>query len=401
MDATGHRRRRLASRERAAQRERDGLRRTLGRRVRADDALLDLASNDYLGLARGPASGRGAPSRRHAPGEPASTGSRLVTGTTDLHAELEQALASLRRAPCRAGLLASGYAANLGAVVALSGPGALVVSDADNHASLVDACRLSRRAGRRRPRTATSTPSPLRWPRGPRRARSSSPTGCSRWTASAPGRDAARRLRRRRRRARRRRGARRSGVLGPGGPASAPTTGVAAHPSLVRTVTLSKSLGAQGGAVLGSAGRGRPPGRRRAAVHVRHRRSRPPAAGAALAALRVLRGRTRAAGPRACRSRASCTSACAAPASTAVAPSAAVVAGAASAPRTRRSRPPRRPLQAGVRVGLLPAALGARRGLPAAAHGPRPLSADDLDRAAVALAAAAQACAGVSTAART
>src|SRR5205823_919549 len=38
----------------------------------------------------------------------------------------------------------SGYLANLAAVVALSGPGSLVVSDAGNHASLVDACRLSR-----------------------------------------------------------------------------------------------------------------------------------------------------------------------------------------------------------------------------------------------------------------
>lgn len=41
-------------------------------------------------------------------------------------------------------LFSSGYTANLGAVVGLSGPGSLLVSDARSHASLVDACRLSR-----------------------------------------------------------------------------------------------------------------------------------------------------------------------------------------------------------------------------------------------------------------
>ena len=41
-------------------------------------------------------------------------------------------------------MFSSGYTANLGAVVALSGPGSLLVSDALTHASLVDACRLSR-----------------------------------------------------------------------------------------------------------------------------------------------------------------------------------------------------------------------------------------------------------------
>src|SRR5207253_9420574 len=41
-------------------------------------------------------------------------------------------------------VFSSGYTANLGALTALSGPGSLVVSDGGNHASLVDACRLSR-----------------------------------------------------------------------------------------------------------------------------------------------------------------------------------------------------------------------------------------------------------------
>src|ERR1700722_16607947 len=71
------------------------------------------------------------------------TGSRLGPGNTSLHEELESSLAEFVGAA--AGLVfSSGYTANLGAVVGLSGPGSLLVSDALSHASLVDACRLSR-----------------------------------------------------------------------------------------------------------------------------------------------------------------------------------------------------------------------------------------------------------------
>ena len=72
-----------------------------------------------------------------------STGSRLVTGNTELHEGFEAALADFVGAES-ALVFSSGYTANLGAVVALSGPGSLLVSDALTHASLVDACRLSR-----------------------------------------------------------------------------------------------------------------------------------------------------------------------------------------------------------------------------------------------------------------
>ena len=72
-----------------------------------------------------------------------STGSRLVTGSTALHAELEAELAAFCGADV-ALVFSSGYAANLGVLTALAGPDALIVSDAANHASLVDACRLSR-----------------------------------------------------------------------------------------------------------------------------------------------------------------------------------------------------------------------------------------------------------------
>ena len=77
--------------ERAEQRTAAGLRRTVRPR-RADSVLLDLAGNDYLGLSRHPeviAAGIAALQTWGA----GSTGSRLVTGSTVLHAELEAALA--------------------------------------------------------------------------------------------------------------------------------------------------------------------------------------------------------------------------------------------------------------------------------------------------------------------
>lgn len=118
-----------------------GLRRELRPRA-ARSPSIDLASNDYLGLVRHPEVIAGAIDavRRWGAG---STGSRLVTGTTAEHEQLESELAEFVGA--EAGLVfASGYTANLGVVTALAGRGALVVSDAGSHASLVDACRLSR-----------------------------------------------------------------------------------------------------------------------------------------------------------------------------------------------------------------------------------------------------------------
>ena len=127
--------------DRERERRSAGLRRELRPRTPAS-GLIDLASNDYLGLVRHPdvIDGAIASTRRWGAG---STGSRLVTGSTTEHALLEHELAEFVGA--EAGLVfASGYAANLGAVTALAGRGCLVVSDAGSHASLVDACRLSR-----------------------------------------------------------------------------------------------------------------------------------------------------------------------------------------------------------------------------------------------------------------
>ncbi|MDD4867194.1 MAG: 8-amino-7-oxononanoate synthase [Mycobacterium sp.] len=127
--------------EHEQQRRQAGLRRLLRPRP-ATATELDLASNDYLGLSRHPDVVEGAVAALRTWGAGA-TGSRLVTGDTELHQQFEAELADFVGA-ASALLFSSGYAANLGAVVALSGPAALLVSDACSHASLVDACRLSR-----------------------------------------------------------------------------------------------------------------------------------------------------------------------------------------------------------------------------------------------------------------
>lgn len=90
-------------------------------------------SNDYLALAERPA-----------PQAAAGAGaSRLVIGEHAEHRRLEEASASWVGLPS-ALVFSSGYAANVGLLSALAGPGDLIVSDALNHASIVDGARLSR-----------------------------------------------------------------------------------------------------------------------------------------------------------------------------------------------------------------------------------------------------------------
>src|SRR5690242_10923916 len=95
-----------------------GLRRRLSPRP-ADSPLLDLAGNDYLGLTRHPEVTRAGADAclRWGAG---STGSRLVTGSTALHAELEAEIAAFTGFEA-ALVFASGYAANVAAATALSG----------------------------------------------------------------------------------------------------------------------------------------------------------------------------------------------------------------------------------------------------------------------------------------
>ena len=69
--------------------------------------------------------------------------SRLVSGESEVHRQAERALAVWVGVPS-ALLFTSGYAANVGLLTALAGPGDTIISDALNHASIVDGCRLSR-----------------------------------------------------------------------------------------------------------------------------------------------------------------------------------------------------------------------------------------------------------------
>ncbi|WP_300401145.1 8-amino-7-oxononanoate synthase [Nocardioides sp.] len=127
--------------EQAEARRTAGLERSLRPRA-ADDATLDLAGNDYLGLTRDPRVTAAAAAAARVWGA-GSGASRLVTGTLDLHASLEGALAAYLGQPA-ALCFSTGYHANLGLVAALADRDTLVVSDAHIHASLIDAVRLSR-----------------------------------------------------------------------------------------------------------------------------------------------------------------------------------------------------------------------------------------------------------------
>ncbi|WP_239393905.1 8-amino-7-oxononanoate synthase [Frankia sp. CiP3] len=238
----------------ARSREEAGLRRAVRPRLPGGWAAgdppgqLDLAGNDYLGLSRHPEVVEGGVRALRTWGAGA-TGSRLVTGTTALHSDLEDALAS-HTGFASALVFASGYAANLGVLTALTGPDDLIVSDERNHASLVDACRLSRARVLIVPHTdveaidtalagqpwrnavvvtdsvfsADGDLAPLPALHSVTRAR-----GALLLVDDAHG----------------------LGVVGPGGRGALADAGLAGEPDVVATVTLSKALGSQGGAVLG------------------------------------------------------------------------------------------------------------------------------------------------------
>jgi 8-amino-7-oxononanoate synthase len=120
-------------------------------------ALIDAASNDYLGLSHHPLLKQRAAewAERHGAGAPAS---RLVTGTRDITLAVEQKLAAFKR--CEAALLfSSGFQANATVIPALArvgagalcvpgiplrGPATAIFSDELNHASIIHGCRAAR-----------------------------------------------------------------------------------------------------------------------------------------------------------------------------------------------------------------------------------------------------------------
>ena len=231
------------------QRRLAGLRRSLRTRP-AVACEVDLASNDYLGLSQHPEVIEGGVAALRTWGS-GSTGSRLVTGNTELHEEFESELADFVGAEA-ALVFSSGYTANLGAVVCLSGPGSLVVSDSASHASLVDACRLSRARIVVTPHRNVDAVEAALADRDEDRALVVTDSVFSTDGALAPLRhlhevcrvhgavllvDEAHGL----------------GVRGTGGRGLLHELGLAGAPDVVMTTTLSKALGSQGGAVLGSA----------------------------------------------------------------------------------------------------------------------------------------------------
>ncbi|WP_084316399.1 8-amino-7-oxononanoate synthase [Actinospica robiniae] len=236
---------------RAADREAAGLRRRLWTRE-AGHTLVDLAGNDYLGLSNHPEVRAAAVKAVHTWGV-GSTGSRLVTGTTAEHTGFEEELAEFLGAEA-ALVFSSGYLANLGVVTALAGPEDLLVSDAQNHASVIDACRLS---GARRAVVEHCSPTAVdralmaaEETKPYRRAYvltesvfsvdgDVAPLAALAEVCRAHGAvllvDEAHGV----------------GVHGPGGRGGAYAAGLAGAPDVLLTVTLSKSFGSQGGVVLG------------------------------------------------------------------------------------------------------------------------------------------------------
>ena len=207
------------------------------------------SSNDYLGLAADPRVRRAAADAALQDGV-GSTGSRHLSGCHAAIDALEAELCAFEGAPA-ATLAPSGYAANVALLQALGGRDALVLSDERNHASLIDGCRLSRGAVEvYRHRDLHDLAARLRAAEG-RRAIIASDTVFSMDGTVAPVAGLVALAERH--------GAwlvldeaHATGVLGPGGRGAAAEAEVdPAHPQVVRVVTLSKGLGAQGAAICG------------------------------------------------------------------------------------------------------------------------------------------------------
>ncbi|MFL6173844.1 MAG: 8-amino-7-oxononanoate synthase [Marmoricola sp.] len=232
--------------ERAAARDDAGL----TRRVFPSDVagpMIDLAGNDYLGLSRDArvVDAASAAAQHYGAGAGAS---RLVTGTLVVHELLEAALAGFTGFGS-ALVFSTGYHANLSVVAALADADTLIVSDAHVHASMIDACRLSRGrvqvvphndvgavgqalADRTEPRALVLVET-LYSVLGDAAPVAELAAVCERHDAVLVA-DEAHAL----------------GVCGDGGRGLLHEAGLAGADHVVATLTLSKSLGSQGGAVL-------------------------------------------------------------------------------------------------------------------------------------------------------
>jgi 8-amino-7-oxononanoate synthase len=103
------------------------------RRLTTSNDLIDLTSNDYFGFAR---------AEKISSGYAGSTGSRLLTGNSAAHEQLEEQIAEFHRAESCL-IFNSGYTANLGLISALGTAETTCLYDLDIHASMIDGMRLS------------------------------------------------------------------------------------------------------------------------------------------------------------------------------------------------------------------------------------------------------------------
>ncbi|MCB9832348.1 MAG: pyridoxal phosphate-dependent aminotransferase family protein [Planctomycetes bacterium] len=103
--------------------------------------LVMIGSNNYLGLTHHPRVVAAAKEAIDRFGT-SCTGSRFLNGTLELHVELEDALAEFMRYPA-AVTFSTGFQVNLGVIAAIAGKGDIVFCDKENHASILDACRLT------------------------------------------------------------------------------------------------------------------------------------------------------------------------------------------------------------------------------------------------------------------
>src|ERR1700736_443847 len=104
--------------------------------------VINLASNNYLGLTTHPKLREAAmeATRRYGVGSGAV---RTIAGTMRIHMELEEKIARFKNVEACV-VFQSGFAANAGTVSAILGKEDFIVTDALNHASIIDGCRLSR-----------------------------------------------------------------------------------------------------------------------------------------------------------------------------------------------------------------------------------------------------------------